>query len=497
LCDFEMISDLFEYSQILFIFLMIEKNYKQNYFEKNVRKFMSKEYNSVVGIVVNIIALIKYASLTQNFKNDEKNFLEEKIIAILNVLENNRRSFDVFMKEISIFSDIYKVYSINQNLLKKYKELMDLMDKRKRDYPEEKFKIKFFLKNYMNFITRMPDIAKNVISKEKALQNIVIEEEGRVFRVVIKRILKQLKNLQFFKLFISKILNLCPAEVLKDIFYERLRNALYKKLKIEKEEDPEENILKMRGKLSKELITRSQRMLPIEIQEKINAAVQVENIQKYLEEQKQIEKRILELKKQIEEEKNKEEVKITEVIRYVDVEVEEGEDFDEMNQDDEELNSLTLEKFLIKEFSSSINEWIIDYDQLILNDLIASGSTCQVYKGRYKNNNVAIKKIIGIENSSKMKFLKEFKREISLLISVPGHSNLMNFLGICVNRNDVYLITEYCEGGTLFDILYRESLPFNLTYKQKIKIIIDIAKGMQFLHELRKPIIHRDLKTLK
>lgn len=95
-----------------------------------------------------------------------------------------------------------------------------------------------------------------------------------------------------------------------------------------------------------------------------------------------------------------------------------------------------------------------------------------------------------------MKFLKEFKREISLLVSVPSHSSLLTLLGFSINDDEVCLVTEYCEGGTLFDILYKKFYPFQLSYSQKLKILLDIAKGMQFLNELKTPIIHRDLKSL-
>ncbi len=163
----------------------------------------------------------------------------------------------------------------------------------------------------------------------------------------------------------------------------------------------------------------------------------------------------------------------------------------------EEMNLYTLEKFLLKEFKRSVEEWIIDFNELHLDNLIATGSTCKVYKGKYKNISVAIKKITGVQNVKKMKFLKEFKREIALLISLPAHSSLLTLIGFCIEENDVYLVTEFCEGGTLFDIIYRKGTNFKLSYKQKLKILLDIAKGMQFLNELKKPIIHRDLKTLK
>ena len=63
-----------------------------------------------------------------------------------------------------------------------------------------------------------------------------------------------------------------------------------------------------------------------------------------------------------------------------------------------------------------------------------------------------------------MKFLKEFKREISVLVSLPAHSSLLTLIGFSINDDDVCLVSQYCEGGTLFDILYKKFIPFKLSY---------------------------------
>lgn len=74
----------------------------------------------------------------------------------------------------------------------------------------------------------------------------------------------------------------------------------------------------------------------------------------------------------------------------------------------------------MSELRKTVEEWIIDPKVVDIQQVIATGSTCQVYKGVYKNNFVAVKKINGIKNAQKMKFLKEFKREASLLVSIPS-----------------------------------------------------------------------------
>lgn len=93
--------------------------------------------------------------------------------------------------------------------------------------------------------------------------------------------------------------------------------------------------------------------------------------------------------------------------------------------------------------------------------------------------------------------MKEFKREISTLKKVR-HTNLVNFVGACIDIDrggSVYILTEYCFGGSLFDLLHAKK-SIQLTYKQRYRMSLDIAKGMNFLHIMDPPILHRDLKSL-
>ena len=95
-----------------------------------------------------------------------------------------------------------------------------------------------------------------------------------------------------------------------------------------------------------------------------------------------------------------------------------------------------------------------------------------------------------------MKFLKEFKRELAILLRIRPHPNLVNLIGVCNEKGHLIIVTEFCEGGTLFALLHKNrSIP--LTMKQKKKILTDVARGMIFLHENNTPVIHRDLKSLK
>lgn len=50
---------------------------------------------------------------------------------------------------------------------------------------------------------------------------------------------------------------------------------------------------------------------------------------------------------------------------------------------------------------------------------------------------------------------------------------------------------EYAEHGSLFDYLIKTKN--SLTWPKKISLLLDIARGMQYLH--KSEVIHRDLKA--
>lgn len=59
---------------------------------------------------------------------------------------------------------------------------------------------------------------------------------------------------------------------------------------------------------------------------------------------------------------------------------------------------------------------MINHDQLKLERLIGTGSSCEVYKGYWKGGEVAIKKMK--IKSLNENHLKEFRREISAFVTI-------------------------------------------------------------------------------
>jgi serine/threonine protein kinase len=48
----------------------------------------------------------------------------------------------------------------------------------------------------------------------------------------------------------------------------------------------------------------------------------------------------------------------------------------------------------------------------------------------------------------------------------------------------------------LFDLLHKKAGQIFLNWKTKLSLILQTAKGMKALHDMKPPIIHRDLKSL-
>lgn len=123
--------------------------------------------------------------------------------------------------------------------------------------------------------------------------------------------------------------------------------------------------------------------------------------------------------------------------------------------------------------------------------VIGIGGFGKVYKGVLTDGrDVAVKR--GISQSGQG--LAEFKTEIEML-SQFRHRHLVSMIGYCYEKNEMIIIYEYMENGTLKDHLYGSDLP-SLSWKQRLEICIGSAKGLHYLHTgSTKLIIHRDVKS--
>ncbi|ELP91765.1 protein kinase domain containing protein, partial [Entamoeba invadens IP1] len=130
----------------------------------------------------------------------------------------------------------------------------------------------------------------------------------------------------------------------------------------------------------------------------------------------------------------------------------------------------------------------LDPDELIEEKILGEGSFGVVYKGVFRGNKVAIKKMknsgdINEEND-------EFTKEVAMLDKFRSEY-IVHFYGAVFIENKVSVVTEYAEYGSLKDLIkHKQSNEVNM--KLRVKMMIDAAKGIFYLHE--NGILHRDIK---
>ncbi|XP_038971009.1 probable receptor-like protein kinase At1g80640 [Phoenix dactylifera] len=121
-----------------------------------------------------------------------------------------------------------------------------------------------------------------------------------------------------------------------------------------------------------------------------------------------------------------------------------------------------------------------------------SGVSGYLYKAHFDEGITALVKKL---NGRKQEYEREFENEIDLL-SIICHPNIISLVGYCVHAGTRFLVYEMMENGTLETQLHGPSRGSALSWHIRMKIAVDTAKGLEFLHEhCNPPIIHGDLKS--
>ncbi|PKU71735.1 G-type lectin S-receptor-like serine/threonine-protein kinase SD2-5 [Dendrobium catenatum] len=123
---------------------------------------------------------------------------------------------------------------------------------------------------------------------------------------------------------------------------------------------------------------------------------------------------------------------------------------------------------------------------------LGQGGFGSVFEGKLADDTkVAVKRLEdGIIGQGRKEFLAEVETICNL-----HHINVVRLIGFCAKKSHRLLVFEFMENGSLEKWIFDRTPDTVLDWQTKVKIIIDIAKGLSYLHEeCRQRIAHLDIK---
>ncbi|CAL4986885.1 unnamed protein product [Urochloa decumbens] len=149
-------------------------------------------------------------------------------------------------------------------------------------------------------------------------------------------------------------------------------------------------------------------------------------------------------------------------------------------------NPLESRKFKYKELKVITDDF---------KNIIGKGGFGLVYIGKLEDGTlVAVKMRSQTSPQGNTEFLAEARH-----LARVHHKNLVLLIGYCKDRKHLGLVYEYMDGGNLESRLKGDGSSHAetpLTWQQRLKIALDSAYGLEYLHKsCSPPLIHRDVKT--
>ncbi|KAH8512807.1 hypothetical protein Peur_056727 [Populus x canadensis] len=90
---------------------------------------------------------------------------------------------------------------------------------------------------------------------------------------------------------------------------------------------------------------------------------------------------------------------------------------------------------------------------------------------------------------------REFENELTWLTKIH-HQNIISLLGYCIHGETRFLVYEMMQNGSLESQLHGPTHGSALTWNLRMKIAVDVARGLEYLHEhCNPPVVYRDLKS--
>eukprot|EP01103_Thecamoeba_quadrilineata_P001109 TRINITY_DN10989_c0_g1_i1.p1 TRINITY_DN10989_c0_g1~~TRINITY_DN10989_c0_g1_i1.p1 ORF type:complete len:347 (-),score=56.08 TRINITY_DN10989_c0_g1_i1:70-963(-) len=140
----------------------------------------------------------------------------------------------------------------------------------------------------------------------------------------------------------------------------------------------------------------------------------------------------------------------------------------------------------------SLGSYEISRKDIRFGHLLGSGACGEVFHGLLHGVEVAVK-VLALNHEQTEAVAQTFHHEVGMLMKLR-HPNIVLFMGASTESNQFLIVTEFTEHGSLHDVLHRNKSP-HLSWQLRLQIAEHTALGMNWLHNQKPQILHRDLKT--
>ncbi|CAM0955876.1 unnamed protein product [Alopecurus aequalis] len=160
---------------------------------------------------------------------------------------------------------------------------------------------------------------------------------------------------------------------------------------------------------------------------------------------------------------------------------------DKQENDQSHQRVPVLEPIIISDFQNSEYTWPLGLANMRSQ---VPGCCGTVYHALWHGSDVAAKVFSKQEYSEEM--INTFRQEVSLMKKLR-HPNIILFMGAVMSQQRLCIVTEFLPRGSLFRLLQKNI--GKLDPRRRVNMAIDIARGMNYLHNSIPTVVHRDLKS--
>ncbi|KTG34191.1 hypothetical protein cypCar_00026372 [Cyprinus carpio] len=135
---------------------------------------------------------------------------------------------------------------------------------------------------------------------------------------------------------------------------------------------------------------------------------------------------------------------------------------------------------------------VIPYRKLTDLHYLSKGGFGTVFRAQHSDwrTTVAIKCLKLDSPVGKELFMKEAE-----VLHKARFNHIIQIFGVCNEPEFFCIVTEYMTNGSLDELLHEKDMYPVVAWPLRLRILYEIALGVNFLHNMSPPLLHHDLKT--